>query len=95
MTLGRETVLDTQMENVLQNLFRESGRACKTWLKLFLKRHKDKQSERKPTRHMQEHLNLIKKTWTIFFQLLNEMYEKYYYPPNRIYNIDIAKKKES
>ncbi|KAL0858570.1 hypothetical protein ABMA27_012420 [Loxostege sticticalis] len=75
--------------NNLPNPFQESGLAGKTWLRLFLKRHKDKLSVRKPTgTSFARAFGFNKDNVNNFFQLLDEIYEKNKYPPNRIYNVD-------
>ncbi|KAL0809939.1 hypothetical protein ABMA28_010794 [Loxostege sticticalis] len=75
--------------NNLPNPFQESGLAGKTWLRLFLKRHKDKLSVRKPTgTSFARAFGFNKDNVNHFFQLLDEIYEKNKYPPNRIYNVD-------
>ncbi|GBP38960.1 hypothetical protein EVAR_95579_1 [Eumeta japonica] len=63
--------------NNLPNPFQESGLAGKTWLRLFLKRHKDKLSVRKPTgTSFARAFGFNKDNVNNFFQLLDEIYEK-------------------
>ncbi|GBP91254.1 hypothetical protein EVAR_64051_1 [Eumeta japonica] len=71
--------------NNLPNPFQESGLAGKTWLRLFLKRHKDKLSVRKPTgTSFARAFGFNKDNVNNFFQLLDEIYEKNKYPPKKI-----------
>lgn len=75
--------------NNLQNPFGESGMAGKKWLKLFLNRHKDKLSIRRPTgTSFARAFGFDKEKVEAFFNLLEELYAKNNYPPNRIYNVD-------
>jgi uncharacterized protein YraI len=75
--------------NNLQNPFGESGMAGKKWLKLFLNRHKDKLSIRRPTgTSFARAFGFDKEKVEAFFNLLEELYTKNNYPPNRIYNVD-------
>lgn len=65
------------VRNNLQNTFGESGIAGKTWLSLFLKRHKDKLSIRRPTgTSFARVFGFNKENVDNSFQLLEEIYEK-------------------
>ncbi|CAG4986635.1 unnamed protein product [Parnassius apollo] len=75
--------------NNLQNPFGESGMAGKKWLKLFLNRHKDKLSIRRPTgTSFARAFGFDKEKVEAFFNLLEELYTKNNHPPYRIYNVD-------
>ncbi|XP_045456068.1 uncharacterized protein LOC123665882 [Melitaea cinxia] len=77
------------VRNNLQNPFGESGIAGKTWLRLFLKRHKDKLSIRRPTgTSFARVFGFNKENVDNFFQLLEEIYEKNNYSADRVYTVD-------
>ncbi|XP_072945514.1 uncharacterized protein [Epargyreus clarus] len=77
------------VRNNLQNPFGESGIAGKTWLRLFLKRHKDKLSIRRPTgTSFARAFGFNKENVDNFFQLLEGIYEKNNYSADRVYNVD-------
>ncbi|XP_046684474.1 uncharacterized protein LOC124370228 [Homalodisca vitripennis] len=63
--------------------------AGKKWVRLFLQRHKSKLSERKPTgTSYSRALGFSKENVEMFFGLLDEVYEKEKFTPDRIYNVD-------
>lgn len=63
--------------------------AGKKWVSLFLKRHKTKLSERKPAgTSYSRALGFSKENTEIFYNLLEDFYEKSKFTPDRIYNID-------
>ncbi|CAH2089800.1 unnamed protein product [Euphydryas editha] len=75
--------------NQLRNPFGDSGLAGKKWLKLFLKRHKDKLSVRQPTgTSFARTFGFSKEKVDTFFDLLEGLYAQEKYGPNRIYNVD-------
>lgn len=60
----------------------------KKWLKLFLNRHKDKLSIRRPTgTSFARAFGFDKEKVESFFNPLEELYTKNNYPPNRIYKV--------
>lgn len=75
--------------NQLENPFGNAGMAGKKWLKLFLKRHKDKLSVRRPTgTSFARAFGFSKEKVDTFFELLEDVYVLGNYGPNRIYNVD-------
>lgn len=63
--------------------------AGKKWVKLFLKRHKSKLSERKPcATSYSRALGFSKENTRKFYNLLDEVYEKQKFTPDKIYNVD-------
>lgn len=63
--------------------------AGKKWVSLFLKRHKTKLSERKPTgTSYSRALGFSKENTEKFYNLLEDVYEKGKFTPDRIYNVD-------
>ncbi|XP_022198653.2 tigger transposable element-derived protein 2 [Nilaparvata lugens] len=63
--------------------------AGKKWVRLFLQRHKSKLSERKPSgTSYSRALGFSKENVEMFFGLLDEVYEKGKFTPDRIYNVD-------
>ena len=63
--------------------------AGKKWARLFLKRHKNKLSERKPTgTSYARALGFSKENTDTFFNLLEEVYDKEKYTADRIFNVD-------
>ncbi|CAG4969864.1 unnamed protein product [Parnassius apollo] len=75
--------------NHLENPFGESGMTGKKWLKLFLNRHKQKLSMRRPTgTSFARPFGFSKEKVDAFFDLREEVYTKGNYTPNRIYNVD-------
>ncbi|CAK1578294.1 unnamed protein product [Parnassius mnemosyne] len=68
--------------NNLENPFGESGTAGKKWLKLFLNRHKQKLSMRRPTgTSFARAFGFSKEKVDAFFDLLEEVYTKGNYTP--------------
>lgn len=63
--------------------------AGKKWVSLFLKRHKKKLAERKPTgTSYARALGFSKENTDKFFDLLEQLHEKNQYTPDRIFNVD-------
>lgn len=63
--------------------------AGKKWIKLFLNRHKSKLSERKPSATSYSRgLGFSKENIGKFYKLLDEVYEKTKFTPDKIFNVD-------
>ncbi|CAH1958334.1 unnamed protein product [Acanthoscelides obtectus] len=77
--------------NQLKNPFGDTGLAGKKWLKLFLKRHKDKLSVRRPTgTSFARAFGFIKEKADTFFDLLEGVYVQENYDLARENNVDIV-----
>lgn len=78
------------VQNDLPNPFSsEKETAGRKWLKLFMERHKNKISIRKPTGtsiHRAKGFN--KQNVNHFFDLLEAAFEKHEYPAERVFNVD-------
>lgn len=76
--------------NKLPNTFSKNNEtAGRKWLNLFLKRHKDRISVRKPTGtsiHRAKGFN--KDNVTHFFDILEAAFENHEYPADRVFNVD-------
>jgi hypothetical protein len=63
--------------------------AGRGWYDLFMRRHKDILSVRKPTGTSKSRVHgFTKAAVNEFFNLLMEAYEKHKFPASRIYNVD-------
>ncbi|XP_046389327.1 uncharacterized protein LOC124158184 [Ischnura elegans] len=63
--------------------------AGKKWVSIFLKRHRAKLSERKPTgTSFRRALGFSKENIEKFYKLLENVYDKGKFTPDRIYNVD-------
>lgn len=77
------------VRNELRHPFNNSMEAGRGWLDLFLKRHKKTLSLRRPTgTSFARACGFNKENVDNFFQNLEGAYDKYKYPPNRVYNVD-------
>lgn len=89
-TLGdlRRMAFQLAVKNGVNHPFKE-GSAGRSWVDLFLQRHKDTLSLRKPCgTSFSRALGFNKENVSAFFQLLEEAFEKHNYPADRIYNVD-------
>lgn len=76
-------------KNNIPNPFETLGTAGKGWLKLFIKRHKNVISFRKPTgTSVARAKGFTKRNVQRFFTLLKEQMELHRYPPEMIFNVD-------
>lgn len=84
----RRMALQLAVKNNLNHPFKDQM-AGKKWLKLFLKRHKSTLAQRKPTgTSYARALGFSKENVDKFFGLLENVFEKHKYTPDRIYNVD-------
>ncbi|XP_072395041.1 uncharacterized protein [Diabrotica undecimpunctata] len=84
----RRMAAQMAQRNGINHPFKEEI-AGKKWANLFLKRHKAKLSERKPTgTSYSRALGFNKENAQKFYQLLDDLYVKNEFTPDRIYNID-------
>lgn len=89
-TLGdlRRMAFQLASKNGIEHPFKE-GAAGRAWVDLFLQRHKQTLSLRKPCgTSFSRALGFNQENVGIFFKLLEEVYEKHKYPAERIYNVD-------
>ena len=76
-------------KNNIQHPFGKCEVAGRAWLDLFLARHKDKLSIRKPTgTSFARAAGFNRDSVAHFFNILEGEFEKNNYPPHRIYNVD-------
>ncbi|XP_072380832.1 uncharacterized protein [Diabrotica undecimpunctata] len=86
--LTRSDLRRMAQRNGINHPFKEEI-AGKKWANLFLKRHKTKLSERKPTETSYSRvLGFNKENAQKFYQLLEDLYVKNEFTPDRIYNVD-------
>lgn len=75
--------------NGIKHPFGDKQTAGRGWLDLFLQRHKNILSVRKPTgTSFARARGFNKESVNNFFNLLQEVYENQNFPPNRVFNVD-------
>ncbi|XP_018564328.1 uncharacterized protein LOC108905788 [Anoplophora glabripennis] len=74
--------------NGIKHPFGNTKAAGRGWLDLFLQRHKNTLSIRKPTETSLARANWFNKESVDFFTLLQAEYEKHNFPANRVFNVD-------
>lgn len=89
-TLGdlKRMAYQLSVKNGIRTPFTNS-QAGRAWVDLFLNRHKDRLSIRKPCgTSFARALGFNKENLQKFFELLEETYDKHKFPAERIYNVD-------
>lgn len=75
--------------NVIKHPFVKNNMAGRAWLDLFMKRHKDRLSIRKPTgTSFARAVGFNKENVSMFFDHLEYAFKNHSYPANRIFNVD-------
>lgn len=75
--------------NGIKHPFVKNNMAGRAWLDLFIKRHKDRLSIRKPTgTSFARAVGFNKENVSMFFDNLESAFKKHSYPANRIFNVD-------
>lgn len=75
--------------NGIKHPFVKNNMAGRAWLDLFMKRHKDRISIRKPTgTSFARSVGFNKENVSMFFDNLESAFKKHSYPANRVFNVD-------
>ncbi|XP_063220279.1 uncharacterized protein LOC134529776 [Bacillus rossius redtenbacheri] len=85
----RRLASELAIRNGLETPWKDSEEAGRSWLDLFMKRHRDRLSLRKPCgTSFARALGLHRENVEAFFNMLEELYDKFKFPPDRVFNVD-------